>query len=397
MNAARKILLYSHDSFGLGNIRRTLALAETFRATEPDAAILIITGSPVIHAFRVPERVDYVKLPSLDRIEADQYAPRFLASFQSEVNAMRRSVLSHTILGFEPDLFVVDKRPAGIDGELLEPLRALRERGARTRIVAGIRDILDEPIRTRRALRRSAALETIERYYDEVWIYGAREVFDPVREYAFSAEAARRVRFVGYLGRTPLPRVPRNGPPRVLVTPGGGGDGSRMIEAFLEGLQQLPRGIALRTTVVLGPEMQHAHRDRILERFAWLSDVEFLEFEPDPMRRLAATDVVVSMAGYNTVCEVLSAGVPAVVVPRSEPVQEQLIRARRMAELGCLDLVDPKLLDPARLVRTVLDALARPRARACPFALDGLARVGERARALLHGDDASQPVALASA
>lgn len=69
---APKILLYSHDTLGLGNIRRTLLLAETIRGAFPTAAVLIVTGSPVIHALRIPERIDYIKLPCLDRVDADR-------------------------------------------------------------------------------------------------------------------------------------------------------------------------------------------------------------------------------------------------------------------------------------------------------------------------------------
>src|ERR1700743_1953779 len=69
-----KIVLYSHDVFGMGNIRRTLLLAQEFLAQYPQASILIITGSPVIRAFRIPEGVDYIKLPGRDDAEAEYYA-----------------------------------------------------------------------------------------------------------------------------------------------------------------------------------------------------------------------------------------------------------------------------------------------------------------------------------
>src|SRR5262249_17960692 len=74
-----KILLYSHDTFGLGNIRRTLLLSETLIDDYPDAAVLIVTGSPMIHAFRIPDRVDYVKIPCVDRTQAGPHEPRFLS------------------------------------------------------------------------------------------------------------------------------------------------------------------------------------------------------------------------------------------------------------------------------------------------------------------------------
>src|SRR5678810_602523 len=73
-----KLLLYSHDTFGLGNIRRTLLLAQELIDQYPKAAVLLITGSQMIHSFRIPKGVDYIKLPCLDRIDAEKYQSRFL-------------------------------------------------------------------------------------------------------------------------------------------------------------------------------------------------------------------------------------------------------------------------------------------------------------------------------
>jgi hypothetical protein len=65
-STAPKILFYSHDTFGLGNIRRTLLLSQTLRSDLPHAAMLVVTGSPMIHAFNLPDNLDYIKLPCLD-------------------------------------------------------------------------------------------------------------------------------------------------------------------------------------------------------------------------------------------------------------------------------------------------------------------------------------------
>ncbi|MDZ4865230.1 MAG: glycosyltransferase [Gemmatimonadota bacterium] len=381
---APKVLLYSHDTFGLGNIRRTLVLAQALREQYPGAALLLVTGSPMIHAFRIPDGLDYIKLPCLDRIEADQYQPRFLATWSAEVNRIRRSILHRTVMGFSPDLMIVDKRAAGIDGELLETLRALRRSGRNTRLVLGVRDILDEPARTCASLQRSQCLELVERYYDEVWIYGEESIFDAARVYDFPAAVAARTRYVGYLMRPTQVPVARSGPPRVLVTTGGGGDGSELIETYLRGLIELPRSVALQTTVIFGPQMATARREQLLAQFGSLADVHFIDFEADLTRRYAEADVVVSMAGYNTVCELLSMRRRAVLVPRAEPVMEQLIRARLFAERGIFDLVEPSELTPGGLMRKVLAAIARTDEEVPQIDLGGLTRVRERAQALLE-------------
>jgi predicted glycosyltransferase len=382
-----KILLYSHDTFGLGNIRRTLLLAQELIEQYPGAAILLVTGSQMIHSFRIPDGVDYIKLPCLDRIEADRYEPRFLSACSAEVKRTRRAILENAVLGFAPDLMIVDKRPAGVDGELVDTLRALRRLNLPTKLVLGVRDILDEPERTRRSLRANGSFGIIEEFYDEVWVYGLQSLFDSVREYGFPEPVARITRFCGYLKRPTVQTSTANDEPHVLVTTGGGGDGGKMIESYLEGLASLPRNVALRSTVVFGPQMSPDSRADLLEHFGYLADVTFSEFEPDLTRLYAEADIVVSMAGYNTVCELLSASRRAILVPRAEPVQEQLIRARLLAKQGLFEIVEPQDLSPDTLIKKVLAALKPSVVTRPPFQLDGLPRIRERMRALLGEEE----------
>ena len=381
-----KILLYSHDTFGLGNIRRTLLLTQDLVSQYPKAAILIVTGSPMIHAFRIPDGVDYIKLPCLDRVDAERYEPRFLLDCSEEMKRTRRAILEKSILGFAPDLMIVDKRPAGVDGELLDTLEALQQSRKRPRMVLGLRDILDEPERTHTSLVRSGCFELIDRFYDEVWVYGSQSIFDPIQEYRFPDAVARKTVFCGYLKRPTAPATRASGPPRVLVTTGGGGDGGRMIEAYLEGLAMLPRNVALETTVIFGPQMPESKRAALLDQFDYLADVTFVDFEPDLTRRYAEADVVVSMAGYNTVCELLSFARRAILVPRAEPVMEQLIRARLLAEQGLFDLIEPQELTPEVLIGKVQAAFKPTAIKATPLDLDGLPRIRRRVRQLLKGE-----------
>jgi predicted glycosyltransferase len=380
-----KILLYSHDTFGLGNIRRTLLLTDDLTRQYPKAAILVVTGSPMIHAFRIPEGVDYIKLPCLDRIEAERYEPRFLSDCSEEMKRTRRAILEKAVLGFAPDLMIVDKRPGGVDGELLETLQKLEQKRQPTKLALGLRDILDEPERTRLSLIRNGCFDLIDRFYDEVWVYGSQSIFDPIKEYDFPDSVARKTIFCGYLKRPTEAPSREGGPPRVLVTTGGGGDGSPMIEAYLEGLSALPRNVAIETTVIFGPQMPEGKRKSLLERFGYMADVSFLDFEPDLTKRYAEADVVVSMAGYNTVCELLSFARRAILAPRAEPVMEQLIRARLLAEQGLFDLIEPRDLSPETLMKKVLASFKPVAVAATPPDLDGLPRVRQRIAALLKG------------
>lgn len=379
-----RILLYSHDTFGLGNIRRTLLLAQEVIEQYPKAAVLLVTGSQMIHSFRIPKGVDYIKLPCLDRIDAERYESRFLLECSDAVKRTRRAIIERTVLGFAPDLMIVDKRPAGVDGELSETLTALRNGNFPTRLVLGVRDILDEPRKTRETLKNNQSFEIIRDYYDEVWIYGSQSIFDTVSEYDFPDDVARITHYCGYLKRPTVLTRREAGPPHVLVTTGGGGDGSRMIETYLEGLSNLPRNVALKSTVVFGPQMSADKRAALISSFGYLTDVEFREFEADLTELYSTADLVVSMAGYNTVCELLSFGRNAILVPRAEPVKEQLIRARLLAAAGLFEIVEPDRLTPETLLTKVLASLKQVSDLPVRVDLQGLPRIRERVRELLE-------------
>jgi len=395
-----KILLYSQDVLGLGSIWRTLLVSEALKHTLPGAAIVIVTGSPSLHSLHLPDGVDHIGLPWIDRPAGDSQGSGVSLLWYPEVKRMRRAILRAATFGFDPDLIIVDQRPAGAEGELLGTLAALRKRRRRPRVVLGLKDIPMSPTRARPS---PLPFQTIEHYYDEVWVYGAPAVFDTVREHAFPAAVARKTIFCGYFDALPAddppPAAPGSGQapetrvdgagPHVLVLPGWGVDGSRLIEAYLRGLLQLPRGCALRTTVVLGAMMPADRRRALLERFGRLPDVSFLDVMPPIERRYAEADLVVSTAGYDRVCELLSFGQRAVLVPRTHERGDELVRARRFAELGYFDLVEPDDLDSGRLIPRVLRALGCHAGAAPPVDLGGLARIVERVRLLSGGAVAS--------
>ena len=329
-----------------------------------------------------------LNFPPLDRIDSERYEPRFLSQWSSEVTTMRKAILKRTVLGFKPDLMIVDKRPAGVDGELLETLEALKQRSYPTKLVLGVRDILDEPERTRKSLLASHAFDLIERYYDQVWIYGSPDVFDHTGNYGYPQHILNKVHYCGYLQRPTSVYSPSKKSQHILITTGGGGDGSETTKAYLEGLQNLPRRIKLKSTVIFGPEMASEKREALLKNYGHLEDVRFRDFEADLTHRYAKADLVVSMAGYNTVCELLSFSKRAILVPRDKPVLEQLIRARRLCELGFFDMIEPSQLSPEGLMKQVLASLEHTE-RAMPNVnLGGLSSIRDLVRGLMQQSEA---------
>jgi predicted glycosyltransferase len=382
----KRVLIYSHDTFGLGNIRRMLEVARHLVQSSSEVSVLVITGSPMLHAFRIPPRIDYVKLPCLSRNVEGRYGARFLDLTLDATVRLRANLIRSAIADFAPDLILVDKKPFGVEDELSGALMALQSSAKRPRLVLLLRDILDSPQETTRVWRKNGCFEAIEAYYDQVLVVGSPEVFDLRHEYRFPPFAAAKVHFCGYIAREPG-RVSRaevrrglgivDAQPLILVTPGGGEDGHSLIAASLAGLAALPAARRPRMHIVCGPEMADAERAAIQHAAAALPQVSLQEFSDDMMSLMAAADVVVAMGGYNTVCELLTLGKRAVVVPRIKPGLEQCIRAERMSALGLVRMLHPSHLTPAALlhaVQTELDSLAGPAPHARLKSLDGLER-----------------------
>lgn len=383
----RRVALYSHDTQGLGHVRRNIALAAALVADEPGTDVLLLTGAPEATSLPLPPHTDVLTLPTLRKDPAGGYAPRTLGTSLSELLGLRASILAASLTAFAPDLLVVDKVARGVDGELDAALAALP---ARTRRVLGLREVLDAPEVARREWDESGTTQAVAEHYDAVWVYGDPAVYDPVREYDLPREVARKVSYTGYLGhgrgagtrvRSPHhARGPRLRSPYVLCSVGGGQDGFALAEAFVRA--PLPAGHA--GVVLTGPYMSAQQRAALCSAAAGQPAMHLLDLVPDAEDYVAGAAAVVSMAGYNSVCEVLTAGRPVLLVPRTTPRVEQLLRARRLARLGVVDVLEPDRADPWRLGRWMRAAVhRRPQPRGPRVDLDGLARVPVLARRLL--------------
>lgn len=389
-NGELSTLLYCHDTFGLGHLRRTLLLAHHLRSRWPAASQLLVTGSPLAHAFELPDGADYVKLPSVVKVGAGRYEPAVLPVSFADVRGLRRDVLTATALRFRPDVCIVDNVPAGLEGELVPALRHLKRASPNTRLVLGLRDILDDPARLCAEWNRQGVYELLDDVYDLIVVYGDASIFDVVSQYRLSSRAAAKTRYVGYLPRRARParvdevRAELGGErPLVLGTVGGGGDGYRVLHALLEARRRWPATADFDCVVAVGPFAPPEERRTLVRMAADGARARVLDFDSELTAYMAAADVVVSMAGYNSVCELVSLRRPVVLVPRVEPRLEQLIRARAVTRLGAGRMIHPAELTPRRMLDEVNRLLRRPPGAVAALPMTGLTRLSEELEAVL--------------
>jgi predicted glycosyltransferase len=326
-----RVMFYSHNGFGLGHARRNLKLAEGLFRRRPNADVLLLTGSAGFHRFPLPENVDYVKLPSVRKQAAGRWRPQTLDIEMEHLLHLRKTIILEAVRSYRPHLFVADFLPLGVDRELVPALEELAERDD-ARTVIGFRDVLDDPAAIQEAWNGDGTCEAIESLYDLTLVYGEPKWFD-FAAYGLNSD---RTRYVGFLGDPDVvPRQRAPGDARLYVTCGGGYDGYAVLAAALEALEPLRAEFpgTIRCTALTGPLMPDPDVAR-LRAIGKRVDARVHRFADDLQGKLARSTVVIGMAGYNTVCDVLSFRRPAVMVPRSGPSTEQPIRTHIMAKRG---------------------------------------------------------------
>ena len=381
--APYRVLMYTHDSFGLGQLRRCHAIAHALVARHQELNVLIMTGSPIIGRFRFRARVDFVRLPGIVKLRNGACTSLSLEIDIADTLALRASIIEHTAQVFRPHLFLVDETPLGLLAEAQRTLRLLKRRGCR--LVLGLHDVSDVSAMLAEEGRSTRIVPSLDRLYDHVWIYGLPEVYDPVRGHGLLPRRGPRVVFTGYLGREPQPDVAlpyevttlaQRGP-FLLVTPGGGSDGAELIHTVLTAHERFDAQLPWPSLIVYGPFLSARHRAAFEQRAARLGRVTTLVFHEHLENLMEKATAVVCSGGYNTFCEVLSLGKRCLIVPRETPRGGQLLRAEAARKLGLVQVLHRDQLSPETLAEalTQLRVQSPPATDRIPGLLGGLSNI----------------------
>lgn len=397
MNASPRMMIYCQDSFGLGHLRRNVNIAHAVSRLRPDASILFVADSPLAPFFSLPRNSDFVKLPTLVKVSKGDWEVHRLSQVSPDAMIdIRSELIKETASSFDPDVVLVDHMPHGACGELVPCLETLRKRG-RARILVGLRDILGAPEDILPQWRERGAFELLERFYHQILVYGEQEVYDLGAAYSFPPELLERIRYCGYVS-APQKRYPRaaaklsaefetefgrSRPFTTLVMGGGGSDAYPFMDTLLDAVVLLGPDIEFNTYMLTGPFMPPNERQALVEKARGLP-VVVKRFRDDSAKILQLADLVVSMAGYNTTCEILQSARRAVLIPREGPSVEQTMRTGLLEKRGLLRAIHPRYLTAETLADALVRELrTRPRTRGNgkvgqPVDLKGAARAAQR-------------------
>ena len=396
-NSRPRMLIYSHDSFGLGHLRRCRTIAHSLVDHREDLSVLILSGSPIIGSFGFRERVDFVRIPGVIKLRHGDYSSLKLDMNIDDVMAMRASIIQHTADVFNPDVFLVDKEPLGLRGEVKDTLTMLKSRG--TPLVLGLRDVMDSPEVLDQEWQRKGVYPALEDLYDHIWVYGMPELYDPFKDLPIPSSVRDKSKFTGYLRRTWNQALPShqssmfNNEPYILINTGGGGDGDVLVDWVLRAYEHDP-DIPFPSLILLGPFMLSSQQAEFIDRVSRLDKVEVITFDTNVEGLVSQAMGIVSMGGYNNFCEILSFDKRGLIVPRTVPRMEQYIRAKRAEELGLARMLvadgDRSPVKMANALRALPDQPLPSEVR-MPGILDGLSTINGMIDSWLEAEPRKSP------
>ena len=389
-----KIVFYCQHVLGVGHFFRSLEICRALAGHE----VILVTGGPRFEV-QLPGHVRELRLPELGM---DPEFKQLLAAPGDDIETVKRVRQARLLTLFEaerPELFVVELYPFGRKAfrfEIDPVLKAIAGGGrAACGVVCSVRDILVEKRMPAEHEARVVAL--LNRHFDAVLVHAdpklvtleetfgrLGEIRPPVVYTGFITPAAApdgRGRIRGRLGLAETEKL-------IVASAGGGSVGLPVLEAAVQAFLRLGLGEASRLVVFTGPFMPEADVARLN---AWAGGrVDIQRFTPDFLDYLAAADLSLSMAGYNTSMNLLAARVPALVWPFAQN-REQRLRSERLAGLGALRVLADRDLEPPRLAALMDQALAQTARPAVDIDLCGAANTARWIADRYAGRPAAHP------
>jgi predicted glycosyltransferase len=402
-----RILMYSNNSRGLGNTARTLHIAASLSKALEDCSILVLTDLPTVGRFRLAERVDYVHLPVLD---ADRQV-RSQSGLNIELDGklrMRRKIAQSAIKTFRPDVVMLDESLFHHPQEMQKITACIAEELPQAKVVWEFSDIWGAPEWVAQHWAKNGIGEVLERFGDEIFIFGARHLFDVAANYRLSQRIASKLIYTGYLARHAAPshRVSKNFArlhrilPLVMLCPGDGAGDFAMIDVYLRFLEKKavpPCGI--QSFIFASPAIRSYEKHALALRVRKLPNVEFHRFGKNTLQYAKFADLVIGDGEYNLTSELLSHKKMALMVPHAQEQPDNFARAHLFQKHGLLKVVQTEDYHPLALREMITEALfngprlvQKNRYKEIPF--DGFAKIAESVRNLvgLAAPAVSQPL-----
>lgn len=337
-----RIALYWHNGRSLGHTVRCMALGQALLSYNPDTTVMGITGASRYFEL-LPPGMDVLKIPSFLGYDEEGAirTESILSITKKEFQSIRENLIATFVRDFRPHALVVDYNPQGKSGELVPAMVG----SPGTKKILGLRGILNSFEETRAEFFTPRMVAFIQEHFSAIHVYTDQRIFCLEEYYQTPPAITRMLKYTGYVTRPTVAtreeaRAALNldSGARIIVVSFGGGQGTEMLwEVTIAALAKIRHHFDA-AYLVAGPHLEAPAYERICEQVSENPSWQWSRMLNPLQTWMKACDLFIGAGGYNTLAEVITTGVNALVVPRQLNEQEQAMHATRLADMGVIRL-----------------------------------------------------------
>ncbi|WP_026736019.1 glycosyltransferase family protein [Fischerella sp. PCC 9605] len=365
----KKIMFYCQYLLGMGHLVRS---TEILRSLVKDFQVCFINGGQIVQGFEIPPAVKALNLPAL-RSESGAQGVQELKVVDSshsleEVQEIRKNQLLTTFKQFEPDCLITEFFPFGrslLLFELMPLLKQVQSTGRSTKVVCSLRDIVLAKSKPDRAQQEETICKLMNQYFDMLLVHSDPKLQRLEESFSRVKDLTCEVHYTGYVVQSPPDNLIatdediaslNSREPMILVSVGGGRLGHELLECMVEAAPILERVLPHRLQIFTGPFMPEEKFLQLQKKAVGRTNITLRRYTPNLLAYMEKADLSISLAGYNTIMNILRTRVRAMVFPSNKD-REQPTRAEKLEQLGIVEVIRPHELEPNHFARKIITCL----------------------------------------
>ena len=358
------ILLYAHDGRGLGHISRTVAIGMALRRLFPDLRVLVVTGCASTKELIHSAPLDWLKLPSYRTqvINGKSLGIDGNSCFtDKELGLLRAETVQQLVLQYQPKVILIDHTPQGKHRELQPALEAAS--GLDTRWVLGVRGVVGTVPQAGSTLSQQLFTD----YYTKLLWYGDSRVLGMEQLEQLEGQYNIQPIECGYVSRLQELSCLQDRKNRkktvagTIAIPWLGEHSQHVLTCIAGALKNIgPAHGNWHLFSNLAPD-RHEH---IISSLQQLPYCHLQPPGPGYIEALLHSKTAMIYGGYNSLTDVLAAGLPAVVLLRAMQDSEQQMHLHLLHKYTNDQLLS---IDEAQLTEKILEKGLRTQLKKSPL------------------------------
>lgn len=358
LNTKPKVIIHCQYVYGIGHLVRTVELAH---GLSKKFQVFIFNGGETVPNFDLPQDVTFIQLPAIYKEEnSNSLFPVNSSTSIDECFQDRRIIIEKKTEEIKPDILITEHFPFGLlfENEVTSLISKVKFTNPLSKIISSVRDIIES---NGGGKNDGYITELINEWYDMVLVHGDENCLHLKQSFSQIDKISVPIFHTGYIVR-PIPRNIKTETqyPIILASVAGGRLGNELLEAVIDSHLLIKEKIKHSLILFSGAFQNDFKQQEKKITDLNSEDIKLHRFNSTMyLNYLSQADLVISLGGYNSIIESVSAKKTMLVYQRgfSGGNEEQDLRIKYFADLGCLKILKLQDLTTKVLPETIVNSI----------------------------------------